>query len=96
MYSNFSLWILCLWVEPRMAILLVICCKFDHVLMFSLLVEFLLALVSPIELQLTELTTDDILLQRVQGMAQLMEIDLWLLHIDPKNSRNQAKSTNDK
>lgn len=49
---------------------------------------------SAIEFQLTKLTTDNILLQRVQGMAQLMEINLWRLHLDPKNSRNQAKSTN--
>lgn len=82
-----------LWIEPGIAILLEICYKFDRILLFSLLGGALTRL-SPKELQLTKLTTDDILLQRVQGMAQLMKIDLWRLHIDPKNSRNQAKSTN--
>lgn len=39
--SNFYLQSPCLWVEPGIAVLLEICYKFDHILTFSLLVEFL-------------------------------------------------------
>ena len=52
--------------------------------MFSLLCGGFTSL-SAIELPLTELTTDNILLQRVQSTAQLIEIDLWRLHVDPKS-----------